>query len=285
MPQLETHIFQKLSYLNLDVFIGSVACEIMVTRILSVYPGPAWWIILPVSVWIIYAFDRQLDAYKHKPLTSSSRYQFHSKNAKFILPVILVLAVINMILAIFFLERKIIVFGFEMAGLILVYLLFIYFTPNRKVISSTKKIFIAVIYTAGIWGGPLSLLDFGLTASQWFIVLVFLILAYLDTIALTLYDEDSARDPADIQRIKKNGKMALIFFIVPILLIAVFLFSSFLGLGIETGHGTILACIIMLLMAIALAILFSFRDFFKKKDKYRILPEIVFWLPFLSVVI
>ncbi len=281
----KTSIFQKLSYLSIDVVIGSVACEMLVTKLLNSYPGPAWWIILPVSVWIIYAIDRQIDAYKQKIFGPFSRYSFQHHYAKNIILVIFSLAIIILLLVLFFLEKQILYFGFGMGFFTFLYLLFVYFSGKQTGFYKTKKLLIALIYTLGIWGGPMALINYRISESQWIAVGVFFMLAFLDTLLLTLYDEDSVHSSNQISRLKRFGQRITGFIVIPFLVVILILYFSFPNGLKEAGPWILGASLIYLLMAASLALLFGFPDFFIKYDRYRIFPELVFWLPALSMIL
>ena len=120
---LNISLLQKLSILSIDVVIGSVLCGAFVIQVLDMEPGFAWWIVLPISVWIIYTLDHMIDGYRLKENAHTYRHYFHFKYIKPLAYVILVLSAINLILVFFFLEKQILMFGLFAALVTGLYLL------------------------------------------------------------------------------------------------------------------------------------------------------------------
>ena len=103
------------------------------------------------------------------------------------------LTIINIILGLIFLEKQIIYFGLIVGLFTGIYLLLVYFFGRKKQLLLQKELFVAIIYTTGIWGGPVSLLDYHLTLYQLIIMVSFFLLVFADILILNLYEKESDR--------------------------------------------------------------------------------------------
>ena len=135
---LKLSVIQKLSILSLDVVLGSLAGGIFVVKIFNVYPGFAWWIVLPVSVWIVYTLDHLIDAFKLKNNANTLRHLFHYYYSKQIIFIVILLSVLNLFLISLYLEKQIIYFGLIASVFAVVYLLFVHFMRNKKTVLLQK---------------------------------------------------------------------------------------------------------------------------------------------------
>ena len=70
-------IYTLIRILSLDVVAGALATGAMVTRIMKVSMPWSWWIVLPMSVWVMYTTDHLMDAYRLKEQAHTPRHLFH----------------------------------------------------------------------------------------------------------------------------------------------------------------------------------------------------------------
>lgn len=280
---LNKGLLQKLSTLSLDVVIGSIFCGAFVVQLLDVKPGFVWWIVLPLSVWIFYTMDHMIDGYKLKENAHTYRHYFHFRHIKPLMYVLFVLIVVDLLLVLFFLEKQIIIFGIVAAFLTSFYLLGVYFLGRKKSWFFQKEIFVATVYTFGIWGGPASLIDFELTHIQWLCMIVFFILALTDLTIFSLYESEA--DNLDkhntlVLNIGKKPSERLIIINITL----VFLFS--IALIIYGQDQIVLASAkIFMIMGFTLSCLIVFQNKLSKNSLYRYIGELVFWLPGIALIV
>ncbi len=86
-----------LNTLSIDVVIGSIFSSYLVVKLLDVEPTWAFWIVLPVSVWIIYTLDHIIDAYRLKKQANTFRHFFHYQYKKTIIVTIAIISILNFI--------------------------------------------------------------------------------------------------------------------------------------------------------------------------------------------
>ncbi len=280
---LKLSVIQKLSILSLDVVLGSLAGGIFVVKIFKVYPGFAWWIILPASVWILYTIDHLIDAFKLKYNAHTLRHLFHYYYSKQIIFSVALLSVINLVVIILFLEKQIINFGLIAGSFAIVYLLFVHFMRNEKTVLLQKEFYVAFIYAIGIWGGPAALVGYHLSSAQIVFFIVFFFIAFADILIFSLYEEKT-------DRIDKHNSFAVNFgskltnALIYILIAIAFLLCIF-QIIFESRVEYIFASKIFMLMGLFLLVLISYPAKFRKDDLYRFIGEMIFWLPGLALLL
>ncbi len=277
------NFFQKLSILSIDVVLGAILSGAFVIKILNVHLGFAWWIILPLSVWIIYTIDHLLDGYRLRNKSHTLRHFFHYKFSKQITVAIVIFSFINLLLIIFFLERRIIVFGVLMSVFTGIYFAGVYFTGKKKSLVLQKEIFVALVYTFGIWGGPVALLGYKLSWQQILILVVFFLIACADLLVFSIYEEKNDRLDQHNTFVINFGRK-ITNRLVNILAALVFIICVY-QFETATEIQTMIAFLILAVMMCVILVLLYFQDFFRNRLLYRYMGELVFWLPALILVV
>lgn len=274
---LNINLLQKLSILSIDVVIGSLLCGAFVVKLLDVQPGFAWWIVLPLSVWIIYTVDHLIDGYKLKNAAHTYRHYFHYYYAGPLTYALVIFSVINAVLVLFFLEKQIVMFGVAAVFITGVYLFGVYLFRTKRSRFFQKELFVAIVYTTGIWGGPASLLHFYLPLAKWACLIAFFSLVLIDLLVFSLYENETDSLDGHSTLVVSLGKkaterlifgnIALVFFISVVLIIY------------SHEHELLVAAKIFMIMALILANLVVFQQKLKKNSWYRYIGELVFWIP------
>lgn len=280
---LNIGLLQKLSILSIDVVIGSILCGGLVVKLLNSEPGFVWWIVLPISVWIIYTMDHLIDGYKLKDKAHTYRHYFHFRYIKQLIFAILIFSAINIILVLFFLEKQIVIFGIVAATITGFYLLGVYLFQKKRSWFFQKELFVAMVYTIGIWGGPASLIDFNLQFYQWICLLVFFILVLTDLFVFSLYESEADQlDGHSTLAVNLGKKLTERLILINITLVFVFSITLFIY-----GQDQIIlvAAKVFMIMAIVLTGLVVFQSRLNKNSIYRFIGELVFWLPGLALLV
>ena len=280
---LNIGLLQKLSILSIDVVIGSLFCGVLVVKLLRIDLGFSWWFVLPISVWIIYTLDHIIDGYKLKENVHTSRHYFHFQYFKPLIYILLIVAVINLILVLFFLEKQIVIFGVIAAFITGLYLFGVYVFRKKRSWFFQKELFVAIVYTIGIWGGPASLIAFNLLPFQWLCLIVFFILVFTDLLIFSLYESEADRLDGHntlALNLGKKGIEKLIF----INIVLVFLISIALII-FSQDQIVLVSAKIFMIMGFTLACLIVFQNKLSKNSLYRYLGELVFWLPGIALLV
>lgn len=280
---LNIGLLQKLSILSIDVVIGSVFCGAFVVKFLGIEPGFSWWIVLPISVWIIYTIDHIIDGYKLKDKAHTYRHYFHFRYIKPLIYLIIIFTIINLTLVLFFLKKQIVIFGIIAASITGLYLLGVYLFRKKRSWFFQKELFVAFVYTIGIWGGPASLMDFILQPFQWVCLVVFFILVLTDLFVFSLYESETDlldRHNTLVVNLGKKRTEKLI-----LINIALVFFISITMIIYGQYQMIFIAAKIFMIMAFLLAVLVVFKNNLNKHSLYRYIGELIFWLPGLTLLV
>jgi 4-hydroxybenzoate polyprenyltransferase len=263
------------------VAIGSVFSAFLVMKLFNAEPGWAFWIVLPLSVWIIYTSDHLIDAYRLKQQASTHRHNFHFHYSNKISVIVAVLSILNLIIILTWLEKEIIYFGLLLSAVTILYLVLIFRakTNNHHI---PKEIIVSLIYTAGIWGSFAALNDFRLNTALLSLLIAFFLLVLSDVLLLSHYEiESDKKDGHSTIAVKFGRRVALKF--IYINLLAVFAVCIFVISSSEL-FGFRASAKLFLFMGFVEILILGFPGFMKKHDLYRYLAEWVFWIPGLAIL-
>lgn len=274
---IQNEFIKKFHILSLDVVIGAIASGAFAVKIIDVNPGFAWWIALPISVWIIYSLDHLLDSSSVTSQEVTIRKSFFQNYSKGIWKTILFLIALLVFLVLFYLEPIIIKVGLGVGLISTLYLLILYIWSNSKSLFIQKEVYVAAIYTSGIWGGLIALTELNLSIHQWIIIVNFFLLVFCDILIMNFIESESPEGKRPQSFILKYGKQFSYFFIW-ILLIFIF-GTSIVEVIIVPGTKLSFAFKIIMVMTIALLVLLNYREKFQKWPVYRMIGEMVFWIP------
>lgn len=163
-----------LHTLSLDITAGALASGALAVSITGAVLPAAFWLVLPVAVWTIYTADHIADAFRAQSL-ANPRHAFHKR---FLMPMIILSGAAGIAgggLAFFFLPLRILEGGLIVALLAAFHLLL----PRLGVLSRGKEVSAAVVYSAGIWFAPLSVVDVALESALFCLVFFFAVLLNL----------------------------------------------------------------------------------------------------------
>jgi len=257
--------------------VGAVACGLMAVKVVGINPGPAWLLVLALSVWLVYTSDRLMDGIKVGILSHSLRHQFHYRQRKPIILAILIISCIVGLITFLFLDKRIIYFGLILGFVILIYLSLVFRIGQKKHQLFLKEPLIALVYTAGIWGGPVVLSQFYLISQQWILILVTFLHGMLNLLILSLLDfqADTADGHTSFARALGIKTTRLTIYSISISILILNLFILF------TSKNSILisAASIFILMDILQILVLLKSNHLRKNVLYRTLGEMVFWLP------
>jgi len=265
-----------LNTLSFDIVIGAVFSAILVIKLLNVVPGWAYWIVLPISVWIIYTLDHIIDALRLKKQANTYRHIFHFQYLKTILSILAAFSALNLVFIIFWLENKIIYFGLVLSLVTSLYLILIHFS-GKKNSFLPKEIFVTFIYTVGIWGGPIAMTNLNISTGQLILMIIFFLLVLADVLLLSFFEVGSDQKDNHPTIAVKFGQ-AVTTKIIFTLIFVVYILSIFIIFSDELFlHRSIAK--LYLFMGLIQIIIIGIPQFFEKNKLYRYIIEIVFWIP------
>lgn len=270
-------LFQVLS---LDVVLGSLAVGLFITKLLDVEPNPWWWLILSISVWVVYTLDHLIDGFKRKGNSTIYRHNFHYQNRKIIITMIMVLGITAMVLAFFFLDARIVKGGIGIGFIVLIYQGLNTVNKRSDNFFFQKEFFIAVVYVVGIFLAPSVWYDKPISGERLSIGLILIALVFAESVIISWFDYEN--DKADgltsftVNLGKTKTRKFMRLFLAGIFLLTIFFIWYF--------HAQLLSFLIILLaMNAILFLLLTKPTLFQKNNLFRWIGESVFYLPALAI--
>ena len=284
MYNLFIAFYRKFRVLSIDIVFAALSVGLMSTKVLSVNMQTAWWIVLALSVWIIYTSDHLIDSNKLGDSASSERRLFYHKNFKLILIIVVILILVTSFISFLFLEIQTVYFGIAMSLFVAVYLLVIQLKGSDKIWWLQKELIVAIVYVFGIWGAPILYGLNKITISEMILVFTFIQIVWADILIIALYElkndkQDKFTSLPIIIGKKKTELLILFLLIESIFLSVMLLFIQ------ETRKEIVFAVIIMILMIFIMLFMLKKQSYFKHNERYRLVAEAVFFLPILMILV
>jgi len=261
--------------LSLDVVLGSLAVGLFAVKLLNVNPVPAWWIILPCAVWVVYTLDHLVDGYKRKGDSIIYRHSFHYQNRWVLISLILVIGTLTFVASFFYLKPEILIAGTVLGILVVIYLVLIYlFKSGSKLLQ--KEFFIALVYVGGIFLAPLVWFGSAPTLEIIIVITILSFLAAAESIMISYFDYENDKNDNlssftiyfGITYTRKSLTGMLILLAVAIVISAIVFPKTMLPYFV-----------ILLVMDFTLLPVILYPEYFVKNHLFRWIGESVFILP------
>lgn len=149
---------------------------------------PGWWVSLLCAVWCVYTGDHLLDALRDGPEPATPRHAFHRRHARALTAALALVAVAGLTAA-WTLRPPVRLFGLGLGLLVLAYLA----SAQSLILANLPKEPIAgLLYAAGIWGGPIIMVE---GFRPWFLLAAALhaLAAVLNLVMIGVFEVDSDR--------------------------------------------------------------------------------------------
>jgi hypothetical protein len=274
-------ILRLVNALSLDVVVGSLMCSLFVSKLMNTSPGWAYWILLPVAVWIIYTIDHLIDAFRLEENASTYRHKFHFIHRNVLGIIIIILLLGAVIILINWLEKSILIFGIGLSVFTVFYLAYLFFAAHKS-LQISKEVFVSLIYVFGIWGGQLVLVNYKMDIGQFLLFIIFLLLVLADVLVLSYFEIDSDRIDSHQTFAVKYGEIKTRQVIV--ILVFITLFLDIYLVVFESKHLYRIMAKLFMMMGLILMLLLSYPKFFRRNEMYRYLAEALFWIPGLMAI-
>lgn len=277
-PNLFDRLYAPVRLLSLDIVVGAVAGGRLVAYLLQLdRPLWSWYLLLGLSVWLVYTLDHLLDGRRLKENASTPRHQFHHR---YFIPIAVVWAVLAMVclaLAFTLLDQEGIVFGLGLGAMVLVHLLIVKLVGEKTSPLLIKEGGVALIYVAGIWGLPMIWERDHISYIQVIVMIQYFLLALSNLLEFSIFEHQVDEKDGQTSFVRAVGPNLSVR-ITYLLLAATVSLSLFLTLQVKDKHMVAVQIVIMV-MAFLLGLVLSRRDFFVKEERYRAFADGVFILP------
>jgi len=273
-----TVLYRLIRVLSLDVAAGAVVGAWFFANHYGVpLPWPVW-CSLALAIWLIYTLDHLADAHRIGHTAHTYRHRFHQQYARWLWLGVALAGMAGMAM-LWLLPAPTLRLGATVAAVAIVY-----FVANillKKPFALFKELTGALIYSAGVLTGPLSLLPHWPKATYLYFGQLTLV-ALANLLIFAWYEAGSdAADGHDslIQRIGQARARRCIGWVL-----GAAAASNVAGI-VLLGKQAAPVQWLLLLMTLALATTFVFDAFFGRSERYRILGDAVFFFPAVYLVL
>ena len=281
-PNIFAKYYNLFRVWSLDVVAGTLMVGLFFIRILHVEPTGWWWPILALAVWIIYTLDHLLDGMKGKnsqPVIY--RHNYHFRHKKVLIITVGILSVVTLWAGISYLHWEIVKRGIFLFAIIVLYFLLVHLIQRKNHFFNQKELLIAGAYMAGILLAPAYWNKNPVTAQQIILIVVMTLLTWAEGILASWFDYENDLHDGHASFTTTFGKQHTGYFLV--ILHGLIFLLLIINVFFAENRLQLFAIVIESFMNLALLLLLLFPDVMQKNDRYRILGEMVFWLPGLII--
>ena len=261
--------YRFINLLSADVAVGAAIGAAFFAHVLSVDLFTQAYIVLGLTVWIIYTSDHLLDAWFLDKPASTPRHLLHQRHFRLLafMVVIALLADVGLVLLI---RKQLMVPGIVMSLMCTAYLIL-----NRW-LRYVKEVVGTLLYSAGVML-PAIALNSVPTADQKILIAQFVLIVFINMLLFARMSY--ATDLSDRQNslFTTLGPRASDWLIAGsfVVLAVVMLLPSATDVWIKA---------VMAMMALTLLVIFLFPAFFRLEERYRLLGDSIFLLPGLVLI-
>lgn len=267
-----------LRILSLDVAIGSLGAGWMASKVLEQHMHWAWYVCLPLAVWLIYTLDHLMDARRVGAGAHTERHLFHYHYFWPLMGIWLVLAPVCLAVALAFLPVEGVYFGLAMSGLVAGHLLLVKLIGDTTAPWLMKELGVGLIYAVGIWGLPMVLKGDALEGRHFLYLLQFWLLAMANLLEFSIFEyriDELDGHTSFVRAIgpEKAERTVWAFLTLSVLIgISLMLLNAGQFWQIQAVFGT---------MALLLGWIIADRKRFSIRERYRLWGDAAFLLPYL----
>jgi hypothetical protein len=263
--------YRIFNLLSLDVALGAVVSAALFARILRVTVLPQGFVLLGISVWLIYTADHLLDAWSMREMAISQRHKFHQQN--FLTVIIVFAAAVAIATGLLFLIRiQLITAGLVFGTFVIIYLLL------SRWLKYFKELAGSLLYTGGVLLPSWSIHTQPLSNYQLTFIVIFALIAFTNMLIFARFsmEEDIMNRQKSLATIMGVRPMNSLISIVTTVCFCVMIYEATVDSTAELG--------MLFLMEIVLLVVFLVR-YFKYNDRYRIYGDAIFLLPAILFIV
>ncbi|OQX30678.1 MAG: hypothetical protein B0D96_12365 [Candidatus Sedimenticola endophacoides] len=277
-----TGFYRLLSILSLDVVAGVAACSALVSRLCGVSMGPWFYLVLALSVWVVYTADHLLDAWRLGRRAHTQRHRFHHRHFSTLVFLILTLALADIALVVTYLHPRILLGGLALLGVTLVYFSALGRLRARRSLLLQKELMVAGVYAAGVWVGPAALRGRPLSLEEWLLLMMLWMLVYAVVLIFSVIERDEDHADGHPSLATRLGPVACRRLIH---LLLVLIAAQGLYLILHGTPGLARQCALLFIgMGGFILLMERCSGWFGVNYRYRYAGEWVFWSPLLLLL-
>lgn len=270
-------MYRLIRILSLDIVAGVASSAVLACKLLGVAPPPIYFMLLPLSVWILYLADHLADGIRQANRQQASRYQFYYLHRKAFTFLLTIVALVGILLLVRFYDKTIFLFGGSVSLLIVLYFAGQQLRFKRLISAFPKELLIALGYSWGIWGVPVLLSHHPGGELQLLGMCSFLLIVLMNVLIYSLYEEHGDRVYGYSSLAIKMGQLRLTKLIT---VLAGFNFAADAMILLFARENMWMAAgTLFMLMGLTLVAIARNPQLFAKHSLYGIIADALFLLP------
>ena len=278
--------YAAVRLVSVDVALAALGGGVMAARVVGASPRPAFYGLLPASVWVVYTLDHLMDARRMGDTAATPRHRFHGRQAAALWAVLVPTALACGIGGVVALSTWGVAFGVGMVVLVGLHELIVKLAGDRASPLLVKELGVGVIFTAGTWGLPVIVRWVHAGPPPWtaaVVALQYALLAGVNLVEFSLFE--ARRDAAAGQTsfVRGVGRPAAARVATALLLAQLPLAGVVLIGNVHPVDAAAEA--VLLAMAAGLAAILRHPRTFVRHERYRTVGDGVFLLPLLMVAV
>lgn len=257
--------YRILNLLSIDVALGAVVSAALFSRILHASILPQGFVLLGITVWLIYTADHLLDAWSMREAATSERHSFHQKHFITILVAFIITGSLALGL-VFMIRVQLITTGIFFGAFVIIYLLV------SRWLKYFKELAGSLLYTGGVLLPAWSLNTSDLSNYQLVLIIIFALIALTNMLIFARFsmEEDIMNRQKSLATIMGVRPMNTLINIVCVICFCVMIYATTIAFTPEL--------IVMFVMELILALIFVVK-YFRYNDRYRLYGDAIFLLP------
>ena len=239
----------------------------------------SYFTVLALTVWLIYTADHLLDSFPAGDKSASSIHQFFYKYKIPVFLVFLMGVVFDYRLVMHSLEPKFIQFGIALGGATAIYLLLNRYYGKGPRIFFIKEVWISLIYSIAIWGGPIIEVGDKINIPQGFLLFSFGLLIFSNVLICSFFDrETDSREGLRSFALDFGEGLTMKLSIIAAGMAIIIAFIAYFKF---TVNG--IPVLVLILIGTGYLAIMVWRDLFTNAERYTTLANLLLLLSFLAI--
>lgn len=264
-------IFRFIRLFSLDIVAGAIAGLVFASTVMGADLHRSYYIIMGLTVWLIYTVDHLMDGAKSHGKSDSDTHNFFYTYKIPIILVFLILLVLDFRLIVYRLDEKIIQFGMGPGIATVIYLLMNRFYDDAPKWIFIKELWIAVIYTLAIWGGPVILGGDAMSKSQILLMVSHGLIIFGNVMIYSIYERESDIRQDNKSFVRDFGLRPAVNMVVMTLALSILTaISAYLFYGTQLIYS-----LPLVLISTSMLLIISFPRTFSRNKLYGVIADLL----------
>ncbi len=267
-------IYQVIRFFSLDIIAGAIASLVFAASVMGIHLSLSYYVIMGVTVWLIYTTDHLMDGAKTRGKSESATHNFFYKYRVPIILVSLMVLVFDFRLIMYRLDEKIIEFAIAPGLAAVVYLVLNRYYENAPKWFFIKEIWIAIIYTIAIWGGPVIYAGDQVNTLQLLLIAAFTLIIFSNVLLFSIYEREKDAKEGNKSFVSDFGLSPAMNITIFALILAILLALTayiFLSAGL-------MFCLPVILISAMLLVILTLPKVFSVGNLYGIAADLLLLL-------